>query len=82
VKARCSTTPSSSTAGIADGNKHTHENLPVLVAGHAGGIQGGQHLVFPDETPMTNLYLTLLDRVGVREDAIGDITGRIEQLSV
>jgi hypothetical protein len=69
-------------SGIADGNKHTHENLPVLVAGHGGGLPGGRHLVFPDETPMTNLYLTLLDRVGVREDAIGDSTGRIEQLSV
>jgi Protein of unknown function (DUF1552) len=69
-------------SGIADGNKHTHSNLPVLVAGHGGGIVGGRHLVFSDGTPMTNLYLTLLDRVGVRESAIGDSTGRIEQLSV
>jgi Protein of unknown function (DUF1552) len=69
-------------SGIADGNKHTHSNLPILVAGHGGGMAGGRHMVFPDGTPMTNLYLTLLDRVGVRESAIGDSTGRIEQLSV
>src|SRR5438034_7663406 len=68
-------------SGIADGNKHTHENLPVLVVGGGGGLVGGRHLVFEDETPMTNLYLTLLDRIGVREDAIGDSTGKIEHLS-
>jgi hypothetical protein len=68
-------------SGIADGNKHTHENLPVLVVGGGGGLVGGRHLVFEDETPMTNLYLTILDRIGVREDAIGDSTGKIEHLS-
>ena len=45
-------------SGISDGNKHTHENLPVVVAGHAGGLVGGRHLVFDDNTPMTNFYLT------------------------
>jgi hypothetical protein len=68
-------------SGIADGNKHTHENLPVLVVGGGAGFKGDRHLVYDDETPMTNFYLTLLDRVGVREDQIGDSTGRIEHLS-
>jgi hypothetical protein len=68
-------------SGIADGDKHSHENLPVLVVGRGGGLESGRHIAYPEGTPMTNLYLTLLDRLGVREDAIGDSTGRIEQLS-
>lgn len=68
-------------SGIADGNKHTHENLPVLVVGGGAGFKGDRHLVYDDNTPMTNFYLTLLDRVGVREDQIGDSTGRVEHLT-
>jgi Protein of unknown function (DUF1552) len=68
-------------SGIADGDKHSHENLPVLLVGRGGGLSPGRHVIYPDDTPMTNLYLTLLDRLGVREDAIGDSTGRIEQLA-
>ncbi len=68
-------------SGIADGDRHSHENLPVLLVGRGGGtLAPGRHLVYPDDTPMTNLYLTLLDRIGVREDTLGDSTGRIEQL--
>jgi hypothetical protein len=68
-------------SGISDGDKHTHENLPVLVAGHGGGLLGGRHLVYPENTPMTNFYLTMLDRIGVREETIGDSTGRVEHLT-
>jgi hypothetical protein len=68
-------------SGIADGNKHTHENLPVLLVGGGAGFKGDRHLVYDDNTPMTNFYLTLLDRVGVREDQIGDSTGRVEHLT-
>jgi hypothetical protein len=68
-------------SGIADGNKHTHENLPVLVVGGGARFKGDRHLVYDDNTPMTNFYLTLLDRVGVREDQIGDSTGRVEHLT-
>jgi len=64
-------------SGIADGNKHTHEDLPVVVAGHGGGLLGGRHLVYPTNTPMTNFYLTMLDRIGVKEETIGDSTGRV-----
>ena len=68
-------------SGIADGNKHTHEDLPVVVAGHGGGLLGGRHLVYPTNTPMTNFYLTMLDRIGVKEETIGDSTGRVEHLT-
>ncbi|HZA35991.1 MAG TPA: DUF1552 domain-containing protein, partial [Vicinamibacterales bacterium] len=66
-------------SGIADGDKHSHENLPVLLIGRGGGsLTPGRHVVYPDGTPMTNLYLTLLDRLGVREETLGDSTGHIE----
>ncbi len=68
-------------SGIADGNKHTHEDLPVIVAGHGGGLLGGRHLMYPTNTPMTNFYLTMLDRIGVKEETIGDSTGRVEHLT-
>ena len=69
-------------SGLADGNKHTHHDLPVLVAGRAaGGLHPGRHLRYDTETPMANLYLTLLDRMGVHPEAIGDSTGRLEHLT-
>ena len=68
-------------SGIADGNKHTHENLPVLLVGGGAGLKGNRHLVYDDNTPMTNFYLTLLDCLGLREDQIGDSTGRVEHLT-
>jgi hypothetical protein len=68
-------------SGLSDGNRHTHEDLPVLLAGRGGGFRLGRHVVYPKNTPMTNLYLTLLDRIGVQEEKIGDSTGRIEHLT-
>jgi hypothetical protein len=69
-------------SAIADGNKHTHEELPVLLAGRGGGsLKPGRHVVFPAKTPMTNLYLTLLDRLGVHPESIGDSTGKVEHLA-
>ena len=56
--------------GISDGNQHLHVNLPVLLAGGAGGrLRGGRHLRVADETPLTNLQLTLLDKVGCADRA-------------
>jgi hypothetical protein len=69
-------------SAIADGNKHTHEDLPVMLVGRGGGLKPGRHLVCAPETPMTNLYLTLLDRMGVRSESIGDSTGRLEHLDI
>ena len=68
-------------SGLSDGNRHTHEDLPVLMVGRGGGFRMGQHIVYPKDTPMTNLFLTLLDRIGVQAEKIGDSTGRIEQLT-
>jgi hypothetical protein len=65
-------------SGLSDGDRHTHEDLPVLLAGGANGrIAGGRHLAFPHETPMTNLFLTLLDLAGVPAESLGDSSGRL-----
>ncbi len=69
-------------SGIGDGNRHTHHDLPVLVAGHgAGTLHPGRHLKYATETPMNNLYLSLLDRAGVHAETLGDGTGTLDQLS-
>jgi hypothetical protein len=66
-------------SGIADGNRHTHEALPVLLAGGGGGsLKPGKHLIAQVGTPITNLYLSILDRMGVHEERLGDSTGRFE----
>jgi hypothetical protein len=68
-------------AGISDGDAHNHDNLPILLAGTgAGTIKTGRHITYKNGTPMTNLFLAMLDRVGVHPDAIGDSTGRLDRL--
>jgi len=65
--------------GIGDGNRHNHDDLPILLAGRAGGtFTPGKRMVLPGETPMTNLYLSMLDRFGVPAEKVGDSTGRLE----
>ncbi len=69
-------------SGMSDGNVHNHHDLPTLVVGGGSGtIKGGRHLRYPDRTPVTNLFLTLLDKVGVPVDTLGDSSGRLEPLS-
>jgi hypothetical protein len=64
--------------GMGDGNLHQHLDLPCALLGKLGGtIKAGQHIAYPAGTPMTNLLLTLLDKVGVEVAAIGDSTGRL-----
>ncbi len=65
--------------GIGDGNRHNHDNLPLVLAGHGGGsLQPGQHLKVPS-MPMTNLFMSMLDRMGVKDvDRFGDSNGRVE----
>ncbi len=68
-------------SGIGDGNRHNHDDLPILLAGGgAGTLQPGRHLRVPPKTPMTNLYLALLDRLGVHAERLGDSTGRLESV--
>ncbi|MDP6944124.1 MAG: DUF1552 domain-containing protein [Myxococcota bacterium] len=67
---------------IEDGNAHRHENLPVLLAGRAGGaIDPGRHVVYSDGPPIANLYLRLLDAVGVSVTEFGDSTGPLDGLT-
>ena len=61
--------------GLGDRNGHTHFNLPAVVFGGAGGLKGDRHLKYPEGTPMANLLLSMLDKVGVPTQAIGDSTG-------
>jgi len=68
-------------SGLSDGNRHTHEDLPILMVGRGGNFKTGAHIVYPKNTPMTNLFLTMLDRMGVESEKLGDSTGQIEHLT-
>jgi hypothetical protein len=68
-------------SAISDSNVHMHDNLPlVLAGGGAGQIKGGRHVRYPQGTPVTNLFLNMLDKVGVPVEQIGDSTGRLQFL--
>jgi Protein of unknown function (DUF1552) len=71
-------------AGLSDGNRHTHHDLPTLIAGHGGGnyIKTGRRVVYRKETPMCNLFLTMMDRMGTRMDHFGDATGHLNGLDL
>lgn len=67
---------------ISDGNRHKHEDLPVLLAGRGGGtITSGRHLNLKGEVPMANLYLAMLDRMGAKVDRFGDSTGMLKEIA-
>ena len=67
--------------GLGDGNRHSHHDLPVILAGRAGGtIETGRHVKYSSETPMNNLFLSMLDRVEAKVESIGDSTSRLSQL--
>jgi Protein of unknown function (DUF1552) len=68
-------------SGIKDGNAHSHHDLPILLAGRAGGsILPGRHLQLPKETPLNNLFVSMLQRVGAGTQEIGDSTGALSGL--
>jgi hypothetical protein len=68
-------------SGISDGNAHNHDNLPILLAGKGGGtLKPGRHVRYPKETPLTNLYVSLLDGMGVPIPKFGDSTGPLSSL--
>jgi len=67
---------------IGDGNKHNHDELPVVLAGNGGGtLTPGRHLKLDKPTPMTNLYLSMLDRIGMKVEHFGDSNGRLEEIA-
>jgi len=69
-------------SGLSDGNQHTHNELPVVLAGAGNGaLRPGRHMRYPKETPMNNLYVAMLDHMGVPPEKIGDSTGELEHLT-
>jgi len=70
-------------AGLSDGNRHTHEDLPTLIAGRGGKyFTTGRRIVCRRETPMCNLFLTMMDRMGLQMEHFGDATGRLDGLDL
>lgn len=68
-------------SGISDGDRHNHDDLPILLAGLGGGtVRTGQHIKYANNTPMNNLFLAMLERAGVRAETIGDSTGKLQPL--
>jgi hypothetical protein len=68
-------------SGMGNPNVHDHVDLPIIVAGGAGGrVKGARHIRYAEPTPLANLHLTLLERAGVRMDAFADSRGRVEEL--
>ena len=69
-------------SGISNSDRHTHGPLPTFVVGGGGGtLKGGRHLVYPEHTPLTNLQLTLLNKLGVPAESLGDSNGQFKELS-
>lgn len=69
-------------SGIGDGNRHNHDELPILLVGRGGGtLKTGRHLRYADRPPLNNLWLSLLDRFGARTEKLGDSTGLLANLS-
>jgi hypothetical protein len=70
-------------SGIRDGDRHDHDDLPILLAGGGNLLAGrGEHLAYATGTPLCNLHLTLLDWLGVRNERFGDSTGKLMSLAI
>ena len=68
--------------GISDSNTHFHDDLPIaLIGGKAAGIKGGRYIRYPKGTPLTNLHVTILEKMGVAVETIGDSTGKVDRLT-
>jgi hypothetical protein len=70
-------------SGIGDGDRHNHDDLPILLCGSGGGsITTGRHIQYPKGTPLMNLYLSMLERIGSKVEHLGDSTGKLDQLKL
>ena len=70
-------------AGMSNSNAHAAINLPVmLVGGAGGGLEGGRHITYPEDTPMANLLMAIMDALGVPMDQVGDSNGMLDVLSI
>ena len=68
-------------SGLSDGNRHNHDDLPVILAGGAGGrLAAGRHVRLAEEKPMSNLFVTMLDLMGAPVERFGDSTGRLDDI--
>jgi hypothetical protein len=68
-------------SGMGNPNLHDHQNLPIIVAGGAAGrVSGGRHIRYAQPTPLANLHLTLLDKVGIHLDSFADSQGKVIEL--
>ena len=68
--------------GISDSNTHFHDDLPiVLVGGRNAGIRGGRYIRYPEDTPLANLHVSILEKLGVPVEAFGDSTGQLDRLT-
>jgi hypothetical protein len=66
---------------LRDGNRHSPRNLPVLLAGRAGGrINPGQNLIYEKETPLANLYVTMLEALNIEKTSFADSTGKLANI--
>jgi len=69
-------------SGISDGDRHNHDDLPILLAGKGGGrIESGRHIRYKNGTPLCNLYLWMLQQMGANVDHFGDSNGVLDKLS-
>ena len=65
-------------SGISDGNRHRHDDLPIVLAGNASGqVKTGRYIDAGKECPMANLFLSMLDLMGAPAESIGDSSGRL-----
>jgi hypothetical protein len=70
-------------SGISDGNRHDHGNLPLVLAGRGNGsLKPGRHIRYATGTPMANLFVSMLDRMGVEPDRFGDSNGKLDRLAI
>jgi hypothetical protein len=65
---------------MGNADVHDHVNLPILVAGGSAPVKGGRHIRYSQPTPLANLHLTLLEKVGVHVDSFADSKGKIDEL--
>ena len=70
-------------SGLSDGNVHAHDQLPTVLAGRGGKyVSPGRHIIYQRETPVANLFASMIERVGVRPEHVGDSTGMLQGLSL
>ncbi|MDA0282945.1 MAG: DUF1552 domain-containing protein [Planctomycetota bacterium] len=70
-------------SGLGDGNRHRHDELPIVLAGGGSGtIKNGRHIRLKDETPLNNLFLSMFHRAGVKADSFGDSKGPLKEIDV